>query len=167
MVRLSIPTSTRSGLGTQACEMPATAWWTTAGAPRLMNVSRLLTAALMNSRAQSPASGTEASARCARGERYSGESMSSSARTASLRSTPTATARWRDIDTTGSAVSAASRAIKASIIGSSLTSPTTEGINGTRSWRALSPSRSLISRAIAARSGCVQRGWSDQRSPAR
>lgn len=59
--------------------------------------------------------------------------MSSSARTASLRSTPTATARWRDIDTTGSAVRAASRAMSASIMGSSLTRPTTDGIRGTRS----------------------------------
>lgn len=69
MVLLSRPTRTRSGLGTQAWEMPATAWWTTAGAPRLMNVSRLLTAAVMNSRAQSPASGTVASALWALGER--------------------------------------------------------------------------------------------------
>ncbi len=167
MVRLSRPTRTCSGLDTQAWDMPATEWCTTAGAPRLMKVSRRLIAAVMNSRAHCSASGTTASVRCERGERWSGDRPSSSARTASLRRTPTATARCRDIETTGRAVSAASRAIKASIIGSSLTSPTTDGISGTRSCRDLSPRRSLISRAIAARSGWVQRGWSDQRSPAR
>jgi hypothetical protein len=62
---------------------------------------------------------------------------------------------------------AASRAIHTSIRGSCLFRPTTEGTKFTRSWRALSPRRSLISRAIAASSGCVHFGWSDHFSPAR
>ncbi len=52
---------------------------------------------------------------------------------ASLRRMPTATARWFAMETTGSAVSAASRAIHGSIRLSSPFRPTTDGISGTRS----------------------------------
>lgn len=121
----------------------------------------------MKSRAHFSASGTSARVACARGESQPLGSPSCSASAASLRRMPTAAARCRDIDTSGSAVRAASRAIHTSIRRSSPLRWTTRGINGTSRWRAVSPIRSLISRAIAASNGWVQRGWSDQRSPAR
>ena len=125
-------------------------------------------AVLMNSLAHCSASGTASSVWQARGEEVAGrQSVEEPASIASLRRIPTATARWLAIETTGRAVSAASRAIQASIRLSSALRPTTDGIIGTRSCRARSPTRSLISRAIAARSGCVHWGWSDHRSPAR
>ena len=113
--------------------MPATERCTTAGAPREAKASRRLRAVLMNSRAHCSASGTLSRVVRARDERWPAGRSSSSLSTASLRRMPTATARWFVIDTTGSAVSAASRAIHTSILGSSLTNPTTEGISGTRS----------------------------------
>ena len=122
-----------SGSGTQAREIPATDRCTTAGAPRVAKASRRLRAVLMNSRAHCSASGTVSRILRARGDRWPGGSPSSSLSTASLRRMPTATARWFVIETTGSALNAASRAIQTSILGSSPTRPTTEGISGTRS----------------------------------
>jgi hypothetical protein len=122
-----------SGSDTQAREIPATDRCTTAGAPREAKASRRLRAVLMNSRAHCSASGTASRVWRAREERWLGGRPSSSLSTASLRRMPTATARWFVSDTTGSALRAASRAIQTSIRGSSPTSPTTEGISGTRS----------------------------------
>jgi hypothetical protein len=147
--------------------MPATERCTTAGAPLVANESRRLRAVLMNSRAHASASGTSSRTLRARGDRWRAGRSASSLSTASLRRMPTATARWLVIDTSGSAVMAASRAIHTSMRGSTLFRPTTDGIRRTRSCRARSPSRSLISRAIAARSGWVHFGWSDHFSPAR
>ena len=75
--------------------------------------------------------------------------------------------RWRISGATGSAVVSARRAMTTSQRRSSLFNPMTLGMSGASCWRSSSGVLSLTRRATDASSGCVQRGWSLHRSPAR